>query len=182
MFSLLKKKKINEDKIANIVVNSIFESVDKSFHEVAALINEDPAFETSPNIMDKDDNHFLFIVICGNINNLYEHFTVEQASKIETKIIEKLSVIFEKNFILLESYIGKFQSYISSINKPSKNFLYGMSKAFFYKYDLNNYQDDYFKKMRTPNPILLKRMDEVFERFLWDWSVFNEKFRVAGMK
>jgi hypothetical protein len=179
MFSLVRKKKINEDKIANIVINSIFESVDKSFHDVAALINEDPAFEKSPNLTKEDSEYFLFIVVCGNINNLYNHFTVEQASKIETKIIEKLSVIFEKDFLQVERYIGKFQSYISSINKPSKNFLYGMSKALFYKYGLNDFQDDYFKKMRTPNPIFLKRMDEVMDRFLWDWGVFNEKFKVS---
>lgn len=179
MFSLIRKKKLDEDKIANIIVNSIFESVDKSFHDIADLINEDPAFESSPNLGKEDSQHFLFIVICGNINNLYNHFPVEQASKIESKMIEKLSVIFEKSFVEVESYIGKFQSYISSINKPSKNFLYGMSKALFYKYDLNEFQEDYFKKMRTPNPIFLKRMDEVMDRFLWDWSVFNDKFKVS---
>ncbi|MEZ4936402.1 MAG: hypothetical protein R2799_02280 [Crocinitomicaceae bacterium] len=179
MFSLLRKKKVNEDKIANIIVNSIFESVDKSFHDVTCLINEDPAFEKSPNLSDQDSEYFLFIVICGNINNLYKHFSVEQASKIETKIIEKLAVIFEKEFLQVERYLGKFQSYINSINKPSKNFLYGMSKALFYKYDLNDFQDDYFKKMRTPNPIFLKRMDEVMDRFLWDWKSFNDKYKIS---
>ncbi len=179
MFNLLRKKKVDEDKIANIVVNSIFDSVDKTFHDVAAMINDDPAFEESPNLSSEDSEYFLFIVICGNINNLYKHFTVEQASKIETKIIEKLSVIFEKEFLQVERYLGKFQSYISSINKPSKNFLYGMSKALFYKYDLNKYQDEYFRKMRTPNPIFLKRMDEVMDRFLWDWGNFSEKYKVS---
>lgn len=179
MFGLLRKKKINEDKIANIIVNSIFESVDQSFEEIANLINEDPAFEASPNLTKEDSNTFLFIVISGNINNLYNYFPVEQASKIETKIIEKLSSAFGKEFNELERFLGKYQSYISSINKPSKNFLYGMSKALFYKYDLNDYQEDYFKKMRTPNPIFLKRMDEVMDRFLWDWSIFGDKFRLT---
>lgn len=180
MFSILRKKRINEDKVANIIINSIFETVDKSFHDVACLINDHPAFEKSPNLTKEDSNHFLFIVICGNINNLSNHFTDEQASKIETKIIEKLAVIFGKSYVELENYLGKFQSYIESINRPSKNFLYGMSKAFFFKYDLNNFQDEYFRNMRTPNPILLKRMDEIFDRFLWDWSVFHEKFKVSA--
>ena len=38
--------------------------------------------------------------------------------------------------------------------------IYGMSKAVFHKYGLNEYQDEYFRRMQAPNPLFLKRMDD----------------------
>lgn len=54
-----------------------------------------------------------------------------------------------------------------------------MSKAVFFKYNLNDYQEEYFRQMKTPNPIFLKNLDEVMRHFLWDWEVFNEKYKVV---
>jgi hypothetical protein len=53
-----------------------------------------------------------------------------------------------------------------------------MSKAIFHKYELYEYQDDYFKKMQAPNPLFLKRMDEIVSNFVWDWDAFFKKFRL----
>ena len=53
-----------------------------------------------------------------------------------------------------------------------------MSKAVFYKCDLNQYQESYFKTMNTPNPLFLKRLDELIINFIWDWDVFLKKFKL----
>ncbi|MEY2938141.1 MAG: hypothetical protein RL062_730, partial [Bacteroidota bacterium] len=54
------------------------------------------------------------------------------------------------------------------------------SKAVFHKYNLNPYQQDYFKMMQTPNPLFLKKMDEIMSNFLFNWENFNDKFKVVS--
>ena len=53
-----------------------------------------------------------------------------------------------------------------------------MSKGIFDKYALYDYQDEYFKRMQVPNPLFLKRMDEIVENFIWDWGAFLKKYRL----
>ena len=70
------------------------------------------------------------------------------------------------------------QSFIARVNYPSKNLVYGMSKAMFEKYKLNDFQDDYFRRMQAPNPLFLKRMDEVMANFIWNWDAFFKKYKM----
>ena len=53
-----------------------------------------------------------------------------------------------------------------------------MSKAVFQKYNLNDFQDEYFRRLQAPNPLFLKRMDQVVVNFLWDWDAFFKKYRI----
>jgi hypothetical protein len=55
-----------------------------------------------------------------------------------------------------------------------------MSKAVFFKYNLSAYQQDYFKMMQTPNPIFLKKMDEIMSNFLFNWESFTVKYKVVN--
>jgi hypothetical protein len=77
-----------------------------------------------------------------------------------------------------KNLIREYQSFITRVNHPSKNWIYGMSKAIFDKYTLYNFQDEYFKRMQAPNPLFLKRMDEVVENFVWDWDAFFKKYKL----
>jgi hypothetical protein len=54
-----------------------------------------------------------------------------------------------------------------------------MSKAIFHKYKLNDFQDEYFKRMQAPNPLFLKRMDEVMSNFIWNWDAFFKKYKLS---
>ena len=54
-----------------------------------------------------------------------------------------------------------------------------MSKAIFFKYELNDYQQDYFRKMKTPNPIFLKRLDEIVANFIWNWNDLKDKYKIV---
>ena len=178
MFSTLIKKKLSDNQVANIFINAIFDCVDKGFCEVAALINEDPVFVTSPNINKRASGEFGLIIIVGNLSFLESTFDAEQAANVEKLIFLKLSKIYDMKVDEFEKLIRSYQSFISRVNHPSKNWIYGMSKAIFHKYKLNDFQDEYFKRMRAPNPLFLKRMDEVVCNYVWNWDAFFKKYRI----
>jgi hypothetical protein len=143
------------------------------------MINEDPAFVTTPDINSADSGKFGLIIITANISLLESTFEVEQASRIEKLVFQKLAKIYGMGELEFENLIRSYQSFISRVNHPSKNMVYGMSKGVFHKYNLNNFQDEYFKRMQAPNPLFLKRMDEVMGSFIWNWDAFFKKYRLS---
>ena len=154
------------------------EVIDNGFKDVASLINEDPAFEATPNITPEANSEFTLIVIVGNLVTLESSFESDQAFRVEQLIYQKFATIFSMSETSFENLIKEYKNFISRVNHPSKNMLYGMSKAIFHKYNLNDFQDDYFKRMQAPNPLFLKRMDEVMSNFIWDWDVFFKKYKL----
>ena len=178
MFRTLIKKKLTDNQVANIFINAIFDSVDKGFQEIASLINEDPVSVSSPSIEETASGEFGMIIIVGNLSFLESTFDADQASRVESLIFKKLAKIYdmdEEDFIKL---IRGYQKFISRVNHPSKNWIYGMSKAIFHKYKLNEFQDEYFKRMRAPNTLFLKRMDEVVANYIWNWDAFFKKYGI----
>ena len=178
MLGTLIKKKLTDNQVANIFINALFETVDNGFPEVAQFINDDVAFVKSPNINLKYDGEFALIAIVGNLSFLESTFEPEQAGRVEEIIFEKLAVIYEMPKNDFQKLIREYQSFIQRVNHPSKNMIYGMSKAIFHKYKLNEFQDEYFKRMQAPNPLFLKRMDEVVASFIWNWDAFFKKYRI----
>ena len=178
MLGTILKRKLSDNQVANIFINSIFDTVDNGFKEVAQIINEDVAFVTSPGISDKDEGEFGLIVIVGNLSYLESTFDADQAARVEKIIFEKLSKIYAIPEVDFTKMIREYQSFIAKVNHPSKNMVYGMSKAIFYKYKLNQFQDEYFRRMQAPNPLFLKRMDEVMSNFVWNWDAFFKKYKL----
>ncbi len=178
MFGTILKKKVSDDKLANVFINGLFNSIDNGFPIVAEFINEDPAFVYSPNIPSTNSYEFSLIVFVGNISFLESAFEPEQADRVEKLIYDKLAKVYDMNVVEFKSLLKDYQSFINRLNSPSKNMLYGMSKAIFDKYVLYNYQDEYFKRMQAPNPLFLKRMDEMVENFVWDWDAFFKKYKL----
>ena len=160
MFKSLLKKKISEEKLANVFVNGIIDLVDNAFPEVAALINEDPEFAVSPKIQETDSDKFLLVVIAGNLQYIPNHFTAYQDMRMIDQIYRKLAVALGLDIESVKKVIGQYQNFCSRMNHPSKNTLYAMSKGVFYKYKLTQYQDEYFRGMNCPNPVFLD-----FEQF-----------------
>ncbi len=177
MLGTILKKKLSDNQLANVFVNALLESIDNGFKEVADLINDDPAFVFSPNIQVEQDSEFAMIVFVGNLSFLESTFEAEQAYRVEKLIFEKLGKIYGITENQFAQLVRDYQSFIMRVNHPSKNVLYGMSKAIFHKYKLNDFQDEYFRRMQAPNPLFLKRMDEVMNSFIWDWDVFFKKYR-----
>lgn len=178
MLGTILKKKLSDNQVANIFINAIFDTVDNGFAEVAQFINEDVAFVQSPQIDAKNDGEFGLILIVGNLSYLESTFEPEQASKVEEIVFEKLAKIYEMEVTAFQKLIRDYQQFIARVNHPSKNMIYGMSKAIFSKYGLNEFQDEYFKRMQAPNPLFLKRMDEVVQNFIWNWDAFFKKYKL----
>ena len=179
MFTIFKKKKLTEDQLANFFVNSIIRLVEEGFGDVAEIINNDPEFLKRPGISRTDSDRFLLVVIAGNMKFLNDHLTSVKDVRITEKIYRKLSQALGVDPMSLKETVAKYQSWMSRINHPSKNTRYAMSKGVFFKYDLNQFQTDYFRNMNTPNPIFLKRLDEIIAQFVFDWDDLNEKYRIV---
>jgi len=178
MFSTLIKRRLTDNQVANIFINAIFDSVDKGFEEVALLINEDTAFSSSPKININNNREFGLIVIVGNLSYLENNFEADQTERVEKIIFEKLSKLYAIDVSSFKKLIKEYQSFIARVNHPSKNWVYGMSKAIFYKYKLNEFQDEYYKRVQAPNPLFLKRMNEIMVNFIWNWDAFSKKFKL----
>lgn len=178
MFGNLIKKKLDANRLANIFVNSIMEATESGFKDIASLISEDSAFIEPPQIKDGMSDSFLLIVVVGNLRFLEEHFDKDEAVEIEHLVIQKLAVIYNMEPEDFKELTVQYDKFISRVNHPSKNTLYGMSKAVFHKFNLNDFQESYFKSMKTPNPLFLKRMDEIMMNFLWDWNEFFRKYKL----
>lgn len=172
------KKRLSDNQLANIFVNGLLEVIDNGFKEVALMINEDPAFDYSPDIAPSEIDEFTIIVIVGNLVQLESHFDYNQAVSVESLIIQKFATIYGMNENQFSDLISDYKSFISRVNYPSKNVLYGMSKAIFHKYVLNDFQEEYFKNMQAPNPLFLKRMDEILSNFIWNWEAVEKKYKI----
>ena len=178
LLSALLKRKLSDDQVANVFINALFDVVDNGFVEVAELINEDVAFVKSPQIGSSLNGEFALIVIAANLSSLESTFDADQAVRIEQKIFEKLGKIYEMTPSEFQSLAREYQSFIAKVNHPSKNLVYGMSKALFEKYALNEFQDDYFRRMQALNPLFLKRMYEVMVNFIWNLDAFFKKYKM----
>ena len=172
------KKRLSDNQLANIFVNGLLEVIDNGFKEVAEMINEDPAFDYSPYIAPSEIDEFTIIVIVGNLVQLESHFDYNQALSVENLIKQKLAPIFGMTETQLSDLFSDYKAFISRVNYPSKNILYGMSKAIFHKYALNDFQEEYFRNMQAPNPLFLKRMDEIVSNFIWNWEAVEKKYKI----
>lgn len=174
----LLKRKLSDDQVSNVFINALFDVVENGFIEVSELINEDLAFVKSPNIEPNLNGEFALIIIAANLSSLESTFDADQAVRVEQLIFEKLGKVYNMSTSDFQSLAREYQSFIARVNYPSKNLVYGMSKAMFEKYKLNDFQDDYFRRMQAPNPLFLKRMDEVMTNFIWNWDAFFKKYKM----
>jgi hypothetical protein len=172
------KKRLTDNQLANIIVNGLLEVIDNGFKEVASMINEDSAFDYSPDIAPTETDEFTMIIIVGNLVQLESHFDYNQAISVESLIVQKFSNIYGMTENQFSELVSDYKSFISRVNYPSKNVLYGMSKAIFHKYALNDFQEEYFRSMQAPNPLFLKRMDEIVANFIWNWEAVEKKYKI----
>jgi len=178
MFGTILRKKVSDEKLANVFINGLFSTIDNGFHVIAEFINEDPAFVSNPNIHSNQSYEFSLIVLSGNLSFLESSFDPEQANRLEVLVYKKLAKVYEMSTADFKRLMKDYRALMYRLNSPSKNMVYAMSKCVFDKYALYNYQDEYFKRMQSPNPLFLKRMDEIIENFVWDWDAFFKRYRL----
>jgi len=174
------KKKVSEEKVAELFVNIVFNSVDSSFEDVAELINNDLNLVERPSISPDDMDDFLMVIIAGNYHLLDNYFHQDgQEDRIRHMIVKRLAKVYEISEEQMRQNIERMLSYFQKINFPSKNIHYAMSKAVFFKYDLAKFQKDYFKNLGSPDPIFLKHLDEIVDQFVIRWDTFTDKYKIA---
>jgi hypothetical protein len=179
MMSIFGKRKLSDNQVSNIFVNTILDSVENGWPEVSAFISDSPEFVKSPNLDSDDYGRFLMIVIAANFCYIPKHFEGGHDSCIIKLSVEKFASVFDLEVGAFAKKVKDYKQFLSRVNIPSKNTLYAMSKAVFFKYELNQFQEPYFQSLKTPNPIFLKNLDEVMKNFLWDWNAFQDKFKVV---
>ena len=174
------KKKVNEDKLANVLINSMLHAMEVGFTDISELINNDKDFVKKPNISPDDYDRFMLILLVGNLKIMEKRLQKDQSERIKVLLIEKFSVLYKLKVSDTKEHIKNYSSFMARINYPSKNVLYAMSKCIFHKYNLSSYQEDYFKDMNTPNPKFLKRLNKIVESFIWDWDYFLSKYNFVN--
>tara|TARA_R110001592_G_scaffold126028_3_gene336548 strand:+ start:626 stop:1168 length:543 start_codon:yes stop_codon:yes gene_type:complete len=179
MFTIFGKKKIKEETASNIFINNLLDTIEKGFPEIAGIINDSPEFVVPPNISESNSEKFLLIIIAANLQFIPDQFNNCQDDRMLNLIYSQLAKVFDVEKERLEAVINDYQRYIAKVNLPSKNTVYGISKAIFGKYELNQFQDEYFKNMKSPNPMFLKRLDDAIDCFIWNWAGFKDKYQVT---
>ena len=180
MLTIFGRKKISTERAAHIFSHHIIETVESGFADLAGFINDSPEFIVDPNIQSDDYGKFLMIVIAGNFSYITQHFSDGQDKEIIDSCVQKLAPAFEMTPTEFSLKIKEYKECMARANHPSKNIIYAMSKGVFLKYNLSAFQEDYFRQMKTPNPIFIKNLDELMKNFLWDWEVFNDKYKVVS--
>ena len=178
MFSFLTKKRISTAEVARAYCNTIVGAVEEGFDDIAELINNDPEFVDKPQLTQADFKDFLMVIIAGNFNLISTKVKNEEDLALKEEILLEYGEIFNLESNKIIGLIDTQISFIKRVNFPSKNILYGMSKAVFHKYKLSGFQEDYFKEVNNPNPLLLKRLDGIIENFIWDWDDYLKKYRL----
>lgn len=179
MLSIFLKKKVSEDQVANAFVSGLFSIVQNGFPLVVELLNNSPEFVLNPKVSENEDDRFVFIVLAGNlklVSNYFEHY---HAGQLKELTVKKIANSMDLTVGEVHSTIDLYQELFKTLNYPSKNTKYGMSKAIFHTYNLYEFQQEYFKNLKTPNPLILKRLNEAVEAFIWDWDWFLNKHKLV---
>jgi hypothetical protein len=173
------KKKITEDKLANVFVNAVLELSAEGFGVVADEINESPEFTVSPNLSESDDAAFALVVLSANLMDMQRVLGPGLDKRMFSLSVSKFAHAMDRDCTAVEDQVRKLQSQMERLNFPSKNTVYAMAKVLFQEYDLFCFQDEYFREMKAPNPIILKRLNGLMGYFLWSWTDVQEQYRVV---
>lgn len=177
--TLFGKKRLTDKQTATLFVNTIIDSVDETFVDVAQFINEAPEFTSSPNISSDNLDKFLLIVLSANLTIISKKFSAEEEYVLRANIIEQFSKIYNVTPAEFSKHIEDYTHLLYRVKERSSNVVYAMSKAVFTKYNLSNFQESYFKDMNTPNPIFVRRLDQVMKNYLWNWESFLDKYKIV---
>ena len=177
--TLFGKKKLTNEQLSNIFVNSIIETVDSSFGDVSEFINTAPEFSMSPQISNENNDKFLMIVLAANMSQMSKNFSAEEEYVMKKKITDKFASVYDITPAEFGKHIEKYTHLLYRVKERSNNVLYAMSKAVFFKYNLSPFQEEYFREMKTPNPVFLRRLDQVMKNYIWSWDSYFEKYRLG---
>jgi hypothetical protein len=179
LLSWLSRKKLTDEQVANIFVNTSFETVEQGWPHVAEFLNSAPEFDVSPSLDPNDYGRFLMIVVSANLGLIPKHFAPGVDRAIIQRCCAKFGLALDLPPDTFARKVKEYRAFMKDINRPSKNTLTAMTRAVCYKYDVIACQEPYFRDMNVPNPILQKNLREVMEHFVWDWEEFLDQYKVV---
>jgi hypothetical protein len=175
----LAKRKLTEEQVAQIFVHTTMEMMEEGWPDIAEFLNENPGFERSPGLDPEDFGRFLIITVVGNIQWIPRHFENGTDRHLIQRICAKFARILEVPTDEFARKVSQYRQFIKNVNQPSKNIVRGMTRAVFYKYNLNQFQSEYFRDLNSPDPNIERQLQRLMENFLWDWADFKEQYRVV---
>ena len=89
LISWLAKRKLSEEQVAHVFVETTFESVEQGWPELAAFLNESDGFIQCPQLDSEDYGRFLMIVVAANIQLIPQHFDNGHDRQIIQRIFKK---------------------------------------------------------------------------------------------
>jgi hypothetical protein len=179
MITLFGRKRLTEDQVAHIFVNGIQVLIDEGFESVVGLIKDSPEFVSPPKLDAESSGPFTLIVLAGNVQLIPRYFEAGQDKRIINGIISEFAQLYDIEKYELDRMVKEMGSFMKRKNHPNKNTLSAMAKAIFSRYDLNRYQQDYFKNVQAPNPVFVQRLKDALGHFIWDWDSLSEKYKVV---
>lgn len=177
--ALFGKKRITEEKLANVFVNAVLEMGAEGFPLVVAELNEAPEFEVAPGLSEEDDLRFLLIVLTANLMEMDRVLGPGLDKRMHALAVSKFAQATGMGCTEVEVEVRALRDRMARLNAPSKNWVYAMGKAMFLEYDLYGFQEEYFRATRWPNPIILKRLNDLFAYLMFDWEGMSEQYRIG---
>lgn len=178
MLTLFGKRKLTEEQVAHIFVNGIQALIDDGFMTVAGLVNDSPEFVKPPSIEETDSGPFTLIVLAGNLQVIPRHFESGRDKRIVEHILSKFSELYEIEKMQLARMVSDTRKFMNRKNHPGKNVETAMAKALFWRWELNPYQEEYFRSLNAPNPIIIQRMRDALKNFLWNWETIHDSYKI----
>lgn len=178
--SIFGKRKISEDKFANVFVNAVLRLTEQGYPAIVAELQESNEFVVRPVFGPGDDDLFALILFAGNLMEAPKHLPGGMDHRLAQHAYSKFAPLMDTTAAEFETETIAMQHFMARINHPSKNTVYAMSKAIFHKYDLFRNQDAYFRDLKAPNPIVLGRINKLMHYCLWDWAELLEDLKVTA--
>ena len=135
----------------------------------------------SPKIKHNQVEWFLYIVFSTNLHNLNYHFESSQLNRLRILVIDEFIESLEgREHDLTLEQINNYEEYIISLDTVINDLPKSMATAIFNKYGINNCQLDHFQKINTPNPIIIKSIEEATKNYIWNWPDFLDKYKMVA--
>jgi Glu-tRNA(Gln) amidotransferase subunit E-like FAD-binding protein len=180
-FSIFGKKRLKEQHVAKVFVGTLNELAENSFPTLAEFLNEVPELMQNPKIKGNQMEWFLYIVFSANLHNLKNHFDSNQLNRMRILVIDEfIESLEDREHDLTLEQINNYEEYISGLDRRLNDLPKSMATAIFNKYGLNSCQVDHFQRMNTPNPIIIKSIEDAVQNYVWNWSELLEKFKMVA--
>ncbi len=180
-FSLFGKKRLKEQHVAKVFVGTINELAEETFPTLSEFLNEVPELMQSPKIKPNQIEWFLYIVFSANLYNLKFHFESNQLNRMRILVIDEfIESLSGRDHDLTLEQINNYEDYISGLDRRLDDLPKAIATAIFNKYGMNDCQVDHFQKMNTPNPIIIKSIEDATKNYIWNWSDLLEKYKMVA--